>query len=171
MTDPSMWGHVSAGELSRVVVLSPHFDDAAMGAGLLLLRAEAPTVVTVFGGRPPAYPDPPSDWDALGGFTAGDDVVAPRREEDRAAMAVLGATPVWLEFADQCCCPAREGNFQPRSRRSGSPTAYLPVSSAPQMDKPRNQPGQKRHAQHSNPEGRRRREERAEHPRTQPPAE
>ena len=56
--------------------------------------------MTVCGGRPPAYPDPPSEWDALGGFRAGDDVVALRREEDRAAMEVLGATPVWLDFVD-----------------------------------------------------------------------
>ena len=54
----------------------------------------------MLGGRPPAYPDEPTDWDAAGGFQAGDDVVAVRHEEDRAAMAVLGAEPVWLDFAD-----------------------------------------------------------------------
>jgi len=101
--DPPTWGQIGADELARIVVVSPHFDDAAMGAGLLLTRhaeTSATTVITVLGGRPPAYPDPPSEWDALGGFRAGDDVVAARREEDRAAMAVLGAEPVWLEFAD-----------------------------------------------------------------------
>ena len=101
--DQPLWGHVDPGALGRIVVLSPHFDDAAMGAGLLLLRhagASETTVVTVFGGRPPAYPEEPTEWDALGGFRAGDDVVALRREEDRAAMAVLGAEPVWLEFSD-----------------------------------------------------------------------
>ena len=57
--------------------------------------------------RPANYPDPPSEWDALGGFQAGDDVVALRREEDRAAMDVLGATPVWLDFVDhQYLAPA-----------------------------------------------------------------
>ena len=77
-----------------------------MGAGQMLLRhldagARSPaTVITVLGGRPPVYPDPPTEWDSLGGFRAGDDVVAARREEDRAAMEVLGAVPVWLEFAD-----------------------------------------------------------------------
>ena len=96
------WGQVDPEELARIVVLSPHFDDAAMGAGQMLIRhihAET-TVITVLGGRPPAYPDPPSEWDALGGFRAGDDVVAIRREEDRAAMDVLGAVAVWLEFPD-----------------------------------------------------------------------
>jgi LmbE family N-acetylglucosaminyl deacetylase len=97
------WGRVDPAELASIVVLSPHFDDAAMGAGQMLIRhaiRSATTVITVLAGRPPAYPDPPSPWDALGGFRAGDDVVAVRREEDRAAMKVLGASPVWLEFPD-----------------------------------------------------------------------
>jgi LmbE family N-acetylglucosaminyl deacetylase len=97
------WGHVDPAALARIVVVSPHFDDAAMGAGQMLIE-HAPrsdtTVITVLGGPPPAYPDPPSEWDALGGFKAGDDVVALRREEDRAAMEVLGAKPVWLDYVD-----------------------------------------------------------------------
>jgi len=95
-----MWGCLDDGELDRVVVVSPHFDDAALGAAHLLSSHPGSTVVTVLAGRPPAYPDTVSEWDAAGGFTAGDDVVAVRREEDRAAMASLGARPVWLEFAD-----------------------------------------------------------------------
>ena len=104
------WGQVDPAELKRIVVLSPHFDDAAMGAGQMLIRhAGADTaVITVLGGRPPAYPDPPSPWDALGGFQAGDDVVAVRREEDRAAMEVLDSVPVWLEFADHQYLPEPE---------------------------------------------------------------
>jgi LmbE family N-acetylglucosaminyl deacetylase len=97
------WGHVEPDALARIVVLSPHFDDAAMGAGQMLIQHRSTadtTVITVLGGRPPAYPDPPTDWDALGGFVAGDDVVGLRQEEDRAAMAVLGAEPVWLDFPD-----------------------------------------------------------------------
>ncbi len=97
------WGDVSAEELRTIVVLSPHFDDAAMGAGELLIehagRAKT-TVITVFGGWPPKYPETPTEWDALGGFAPGEDVVAVRRDEDRAAMQVLGATPVWLDFSD-----------------------------------------------------------------------
>ena len=95
-----MWGCLDDGELDRVVVVSPHFDDAALGAAHLLSSHRGSTVVTVLAGRPPAYPDPVSEWDAAGGFTAGDDVVAVRRGEDRAAMASLGARPVWLDFAD-----------------------------------------------------------------------
>ena len=96
------WGQVDPSVFTRIVVLSPHFDDAAMGAGQMLIRHEGAhtAVITVLGGRPPKYPDHPSPWDALGGFRPGDDVVAIRREEDLAAMAVLGADHVWLEFAD-----------------------------------------------------------------------
>lgn len=86
--------------LARIVVVSPHFDDAVQGAGLLLARHPGSTVLTVFAGRPPAYPEPPSEWDALGGFRTGDDVVGLRRDEDTAALAVLGAVPRWLELAD-----------------------------------------------------------------------
>src|SRR4029453_18976098 len=95
----SDWVTTPTSELDRIVVVSPHFDDAVMGTGYLLAGHPGTTVVTVFGGRPPAYPDPPSDWDALGGFRAGDDVVALRRDEDSAALGVLDAVPHWLEFS------------------------------------------------------------------------
>ena len=94
------WGIVADHCLDRVLLCSPHFDDAALGAAYLLFAHPGSTVVTVCGGPPPEYPDPPTEWDALGGFRSGDDVVALRREEDRAAMNVLGATPVWLDFVD-----------------------------------------------------------------------
>ena len=95
-----MWGIVDPAVLERIVVVSPHFDDAVLGAAHLLATYPGTTVLTVMGGRPPAYPDPPTDWDAAGGFVAGDDVVALRREEDVRATAVLGARSRWLEFAD-----------------------------------------------------------------------
>lgn len=94
------WGLVEEAELARPVVVSPHFDDAALGAAYLLMRHPGSTVITVFGGRPPAYPVQPTEWDAAGGFASGDDIVALRREEDLAAMEILGTAPCWLEFAD-----------------------------------------------------------------------
>jgi LmbE family N-acetylglucosaminyl deacetylase len=94
------WGILPDSTLDRVLVFSPHFDDAALGAAHMLGAHLDSLVCTVFGGPPPRYPDPPSEWDALGGFEAGDDVVALRREEDRAAMKVLDARFRWLEFVD-----------------------------------------------------------------------
>jgi LmbE family N-acetylglucosaminyl deacetylase len=94
------WGAVDPSALERIVVVSPHFDDAVLGTSHLLATYRGSKVLTVFGGRPRCYPDPPTDWDAAGGFGSGDDVVSVRREEDRAAMATLGAASSWLEFAD-----------------------------------------------------------------------
>src|SRR5580698_1590363 len=94
------WGVIDPAVFRRIVVVSPHFDDAAMGAGHLLASYDTTTVVTVMAGRPPAYPEVPSEWDALGGFKAGDDVVAVRRHEDQAAMEVLESDYRWLGFSD-----------------------------------------------------------------------
>jgi LmbE family N-acetylglucosaminyl deacetylase len=105
--DEPTWGEVDPAAFTKIVVVSPHFDDAAMGAGHLLGSYDDTTVITVLAGKPPAYPAEPSEWDALGGFKPGDDVVAVRREEDVAAMAVLESAYRWLDFADhQYLAPA-----------------------------------------------------------------
>jgi LmbE family N-acetylglucosaminyl deacetylase len=79
--------------------VSPHLDDAVFACGAWIASAAPATVVTVFAGsaRPGAASAP---WDGECGFHAGDDVVALRREEDRAALALLGAQPIWLDFRD-----------------------------------------------------------------------
>jgi LmbE family N-acetylglucosaminyl deacetylase len=100
MDEAELWGHVDPAALASIVVVSPHFDDAALGAAHLLISHPGSTVITVLGGRPPSYPEEVTSWDAAGGFKAGDDVVAARREEDRAAMAAMQSNPVWLEFPD-----------------------------------------------------------------------
>jgi LmbE family N-acetylglucosaminyl deacetylase len=82
-----------------LLVVSPHLDDAALGAGALLAAHPGATVITVFAGRPPGdAPLPP--WDEAAGFRLGDDVVGQRRTEDRAALRQLDAHPIWLEFLD-----------------------------------------------------------------------
>jgi LmbE family N-acetylglucosaminyl deacetylase len=94
------WGEVAADELTRIVVVSPHLDDAVLGACDLLCTYPGSTVVTVFAGSASRYPEEPTPWDAAGGFKSGDDVAALRRREDEAAHAVLEAEPVWLDFVD-----------------------------------------------------------------------
>ena len=98
--DKGLWGLLDPSVLASIVVVSPHFDDAALGAAHLLTSHPGSTVITVLGGRPPSYPEIVTSWDAAGGFRSGDDVVGARREEDRAAMASMKATPVWLDFPD-----------------------------------------------------------------------
>lgn len=82
-----------------LLVLSPHLDDAVLSCGRLLADAPGALVVTIFAGRPPAGA-PLTAWDAAAGFAFGDDVIGARRAEDAAALAVLGAHPLWLGFRD-----------------------------------------------------------------------
>lgn len=99
VTDPPMraWGLVDPAEAERLVVISPHLDDAVLGCGALLATHPGATVVTVFTGGPAVSPDPPTSWDALAGFSAGDDVLGTRKREDAAALAAVGAAPLWLD--------------------------------------------------------------------------
>ncbi|MGA8726776.1 MAG: PIG-L family deacetylase [Acidimicrobiales bacterium] len=100
MDAKALWGKLDDSVLESIVVVSPHLDDAALGAAHLIISYPGTTVVTVHAGRPAAYPDEVTEWDALGGFEPGDDVVGARHEEDRAAMESMGANPVWLDFVD-----------------------------------------------------------------------
>lgn len=81
-----------------LLVISPHLDDAVFGTGQLISCVPA-VVATVFAGSPGAVVELTS-WDERSGFAIGDDVVTRRREEDAAALAVLGAVPRWLPFVD-----------------------------------------------------------------------
>ena len=133
-----MWGALEDGALDRIVVVSPHFDDAALGAAHVIGPHPACTVVTVMGGRPDVYPTEVSEWDAAGGFQAGDDIVAVRREEDGEAMALLGAGTEWLEFVDHQYvepvrrpAPADVAPVLERAVRDIGPTAvFLPMGLA-----------------------------------------
>jgi LmbE family N-acetylglucosaminyl deacetylase len=102
------WGVVGADELQRAVVVSPHMDDAVLGLGQLLAANPGVTVVTVFAGRPAAYPEPMTRWDQLAGFTPGDDVIAARRDEDTKALTELDAIPVWLDHVEHQYLPREE---------------------------------------------------------------
>jgi len=81
------------------LVVSPHLDDAVLSCGRLLDAQPRSAVLTVFAGSP-SDRAVLTDWDRLCGFHEGDDVVALRRAEDRAALAALGASPIWLSYAE-----------------------------------------------------------------------
>ncbi|MGY3678701.1 PIG-L deacetylase family protein [Streptomyces sp. TE33382] len=84
----------------RTVILSPHFDDAALSLAGLLPGLPGPTaVVTVHGGAPgPGVPA--SDWDDLGGFSTGAQAHAVRRAEDARSCALLGVEQVTIDHPD-----------------------------------------------------------------------
>lgn len=67
--------------------------------GQVLAGHPGSAVITVFAGQPDAMPR--TAWDGAAGFDAGADVMSERREEDRVALEVLAAEPVWLDFVDR----------------------------------------------------------------------
>jgi len=69
------WGLADEGELDRVVVVSPHLDDAVLGCARFMAVHPGATVVTVFAGNPPAYPQPMRTWDVQSGFHPNPDVI------------------------------------------------------------------------------------------------
>ena len=82
------------------MVVSPHFDDAALGAAHLLTAHPGSTVITVLGGRPAAYPDEVTDWDAAGGFGPATTWWRSGRRRTGPPWPSMQATPVWLDFPD-----------------------------------------------------------------------
>ena len=67
-------------------------------------------------------------WDTICGFVEGDEVHVARRAEDAAALAVLDATPVWLDFVEHSYLERRrlaapDGRSSTRSRRRSRPRA------------------------------------------------
>ena len=87
-----------------IAVVSPHLDDGVFSCGALLAARPGSVVVTALAGRrgvalPPKW-EGVTPWDAACGFAPGDDVIAARRAEDREALSILGASPVWLDFPD-----------------------------------------------------------------------
>lgn len=80
------------------IIVSPHLDDAVFSCGELLERTPGATVVTVFAGTP--TDSCLTDWDRRCGFPDAEQAMRARRAEDAAALATLGARPVWLDLLD-----------------------------------------------------------------------
>ena len=83
----------------RLLIISPHCDDAVFACGALLQTYPGSTVVTICAAGP--APDGSlTEWDQSSGFQADDDVMAFRRGEDVRALSLLGAHALWLSFYD-----------------------------------------------------------------------
>jgi len=126
------WGLVTPGELDRIVIVSPHLDDAVLGCSYLMAAHPGVTVVTVFAGRPDEYPSPMERWDSICGFVEGDEVHGARRAEDAAALAVFDARPVWLDYVEHSYLERSEWVRPPdvvdgleRALRDRDPTAVF----------------------------------------------
>jgi LmbE family N-acetylglucosaminyl deacetylase len=92
--------HFPAG---RVVVVSPHLDDAVFSLGSTIAAATragaSVRVLTVFAGDPDSE-TPAGGWDAATGFHTQGEAARARRDEDAIACAAIGAAPEWLPFPD-----------------------------------------------------------------------
>jgi LmbE family N-acetylglucosaminyl deacetylase len=95
----------------RVVVVSPHLDDAVLSVGGtihgLARRGADVVIVTVFAGDPEAG-TPPSYWDASRGSDTQGEAVRQRRHEDESAAAELRATTRALSWTDSGYPGARD---------------------------------------------------------------
>ena len=82
----------------RLLVVSPHLDDAAFSCAALLERAEAVDVLTVCAGRP----DPPRTgaWDRWTGFPDSDASIAARRREEIRAFEGTPHRVVMLDLLE-----------------------------------------------------------------------
>jgi len=88
-------------ENGRVVIVSPHLDDAVLSLGGWIATASkqgaAVKVVTVMAGDP-KKDLPASKWDLRCGFEGQIQATEARRKEDAAACGVVGAAHEWLPF-------------------------------------------------------------------------
>jgi len=86
---------------SRIVVVSPHFDDGVLSLGAAIASwggaGASVELLTVFGCDPHSAA-PTGGWDRRSGFATEGESARARRDEDRRACRALGATPVWLPY-------------------------------------------------------------------------
>lgn len=98
------------GSGTRLLVLSPHLDDAVLSIGAtmahLAQRGVGVQVLTVFGGDPDRSAAP-GDSNLRAGFTTTGEAATARRAEDDLACAALGVGTVRLPFDDDEASPRR----------------------------------------------------------------
>lgn len=85
--------------MKKVLLISPHFDDAVLSAGQFMAGRPDTDVLTVFGGYPKDL-DASTPYDVKCGFEKARDAVTVRRQEDDEALSNLQANSFYLEFSD-----------------------------------------------------------------------
>lgn len=83
----------------RMLVLSPHFDDAVLSCGALLAYHPDSMVLTVYAGVPDADMPAP-DWDRRCGFSSARQAMRVRGQENHRALAILRAHDLRLDLLD-----------------------------------------------------------------------
>lgn len=86
--------------MRKVLLISPHFDDAVLSAGQFMADRPDTEVVTVFGGIPITPDNVKTDYDLKCGFDNARNAVGARTRENDDALALLMSTPRNLGFPD-----------------------------------------------------------------------
>lgn len=83
----------------RLIVISPHLDDAVFGCGQLVASKRGALVVTIFAGVPQDA-SLLTEWDAACGFGSAAEAMHARWREDDEAIACLDAEALRLDCID-----------------------------------------------------------------------
>lgn len=112
---------------ARLIVISPHLDDAVLGCAGLLAACPGSIVCTVFAGEPASPMH--TEWDEASGFADSHEALQARRLEDRRALALCRAEPLWLDFLDAQygSTPAVEAVSDTLAAQFARFDTYLPV--------------------------------------------
>lgn len=86
--------------MNKVLLVSPHFDDAILSAGQFMAERPDTVVVTVFGGIPDQADKLTTPYDEKCGFSNALDAVSVRIRENDEATALLNASKHDLDFPD-----------------------------------------------------------------------
>jgi hypothetical protein len=108
-----------------VCFISTHLDDVALSCGHFLAANPGATVVTVFAGAP--LESRADGWNAeTTGETYAPDALRVRRDEDASALAVVDATPYWLNLweAEYLARPRRQRRSAGRASRLAKAPRY-----------------------------------------------
>lgn len=86
--------------MKRILLISPHFDDAVLSAGQLMADRPDADVVTIFAGLPIAPDGVKTPYDIKCGFENAREAHGTRTRENDEALALLNARPLNLNFPD-----------------------------------------------------------------------
>jgi hypothetical protein len=98
MASPATAGSRPVTEADRLLIVSPHLDDAVLSCWALLARATPGDVLTVFAGAP--IPSVRKRWDVAMGFSDSAESIRARRSEDDVAFAGTGHRRSHMELLD-----------------------------------------------------------------------
>ncbi|MFA6460922.1 MAG: PIG-L family deacetylase [Candidatus Woesearchaeota archaeon] len=84
----------------KLIILSPHFDDAVLSVGSIISEHHGPKYLLTFFSTPTITPQYLTHWDEMCGFTASVDAREIRTQENVNAAHWLGAKVINMDYVD-----------------------------------------------------------------------